>query len=187
MTAASRRAAARAIAAEARFAGRAVRLPAPVGDFGPDIRQKQRRVVIGDAADVDDPNRTIRRARIADPIARMVKRGELSARHEAAVAALRALAEEAGHGSKSSIATLGEARGGSRVPAMPPVARGRAAIACERALRLTWPYAHVVAWVALDCRTLEGFARARGIRREDAPRWLRAGLDLLARHFDGGR
>lgn len=185
MTAASRRAAARAIAAEARYASRTAAPPPRIGDFGAEHRLRQQRVVIVDVADLNDPQRTIRRATVADPILRMYKRGELRMDHWGAAGALRDLAESSWEGSRSAMASLGEARAPWSNFLPPPTKRGRATIAFERALRLTWPYAHVVAWVVLDNRTLDAFAKARNIRREDASLWLRMGLDLLSDHFAG--
>ncbi len=167
--------------AEQRFLER-VEVDAGGSDLGPAHRRRLRTVEVETIADPDAPNRSVRRARVADPIARMVSRGELTRRHEAAANALRALVEATGLPSSSPLCRLGMPPGGYAV-GLHPVGHGRATKALGRALTAAWPFGGLVVWVAFDGGTLDGFAASRGVRRADVPDWLKTGLTALADHF----
>lgn len=152
-------------------------------DLGPEHNLRRRRVVVVDALDPAQPRVTIRRAVVADPIARMVSRGELQPRHLEAAELLRDLVALAEAGSPSALTRLGQPGGGSAASREDAYRVGTAHAALERAWRACWPYGPVVAWVALGRNTIEAFALARKVRRSEVPGWLRTGMTLLADHF----
>lgn len=168
--------------AEERFARRD-RPETGTSDLGPRHRRRQGRVEVETIADPDSPNLTVRRGRVADPVARMVARGDLTRRHGGAANALRGLVELTGEGSCSPLTRLGMPRGGGGAMRLYPVGSNGAIAALERALRVAWPYGALVTWVAIDGLSLDAFARSREVRREEVPAWLKAGLTALADHF----
>jgi len=180
-----RRAAALIVAAalKAKTKGIAARSP---GDFGPEHGIASKRVEIVDGADPDSPNRTIRRARVADPIARMRVRGEISQDAADAAAELRQLAEAAQYASRSSLGSLDRVGGGAPGAGMPPPSVARAAAKLARAYAAAWPFGPVLLWVVIENRTIGSFARDRGVKPTDVSLWLRAGLQALSTHFSPG-
>jgi len=156
----------------------------PNADFGPEHRLRRRRVVVVEALDPNQPAVLIRRAVVADPIANMVSRGHLQQRHLDAAEILRGLIEVTGHAPVSSIARIGMPASPSGPPtSAAPADAARALAQLDRAWRACWPYGPVVAWVALGRNTVDGFARARRVRKAEVGPWLRQGLTLLADHF----
>lgn len=177
----------------------------PVGDFGP-LHQRDgtrdqpglRRVVVEDAFDAGegaDPNRIIRRARVADPLRRMVAAG-MPYRCWLAAERLREDIEaaQAKRGVKSQL------RPGLRVG--PPAGYDMpvGALAAAARVRRAWQVigladAGVISWCVVPkldegggplFGTLTDYARCKAIRKERASEALVSALHRLANHYGYG-
>lgn len=156
-------------------------------DFGPELRLARREVVVEDAPDPDRPRRTIRRARVADPLSRMAKRGELSARHLAAAEALRALHGRCGFGGPGSpMDRLGMPSAPAAAPGAGPL--GAAELLARGELRRVLlglsTFGPVVRWVVLDGGRLDDFARASRRRRQAISLHFHDAMEALASWWD---
>lgn len=173
--------------------------PQPAGDFGPAHQRESgtRRIEVvtaHDAGEGADPNRTIRRARVADPLRKMVRAGMPYRCFLAAERFRRDLEmAQAGRGVGSQLRP--------KVNVGPPAGADMplGALAAADRVRVVWQDviglvdSGVFAWCVVPREaagavfgTLDDYARHVCIRRERASDQLIAALQRLADHYGFG-
>lgn len=154
-----------------------------VTDDGKRVELLAPRLEVVDGPHPEQPNVSVRRARVADPLRRMLKRGEIEARHRVAAEHLRRLYETgisphlpSGLAPKVAGALFGGA-----------YEYASDALSCRRkvqaAIFAVEPDGAAITFCVLSYGTLDGYSAANRIRRQDAGQSLRRGLEALAHHF----
>ena len=161
-------------------------------DHGPVHQRKSRRLEVVDARDPSRPNGgLIRRARVRDPLRRMVKAGHLSYRLYVAADQFRDDCQKAVGGRDMADALAAAAAG---LPtSSPPWTRSNDALPGQyeagRRVEDAWRYAigivagGVFSWVVISLGTLQDYERCKGMRKGQAAETLRAALERLADHY----
>ncbi|MDT8330190.1 DUF6456 domain-containing protein [Roseomonas gilardii] len=167
------------------------------GDHGPAHQRRRRRLEVVDALDPANPNGPrIRRARLRDPLRRMVKTGTLPFRLFVAAEVFREDCAKA-DGGEDAGESFGRAleRAANGVPPEPPLSpwmRGNegkpgqwaAGERVRRALQAIGIVAGgVFSWVVISRGTLDDYCRCKGARRQDVGETLRRALARLADHY----
>lgn len=160
-------------------------------DYGPGhqyqrIAGRHARVEVVDSPDPANPRRTVRRARVADPLRGMVLRGSLQARHALAARRFREDVETAGDVYSSRDLMLPGGTGGG-CPG--PVVATAAARRVERAvLAMIAPpngLGHLTIFVAIAMErwTIRDLALRLAMRRARLTEVLREAVEALANHY----
>ena len=167
------------------------------GDHGPAHQRRRRRLEVVDAMDPANPNGPrIRRARLRDPLRRMVKTGTLPFRLFVAAEVFREDCAKA-DGGEDAGESFGRAldRAANGVPPEPPLSpwmRGNegkpgqwaAGERVRRAVQVVGIVAGgVFSWVVISRGTLDDYDRCKGQEKGAGSRVLKAALLRLADHY----
>ena len=169
-------------------------------DAGPAHQRRTRRIEVVDAVDPSQPDGPrIRRARLRDPLRRMVRAGHLPYRLYYAAEEFREDLERAEGGQDPDEAlarALRRAEEGAPPPASAPWLRSNhaapgqfsAVVRIKRAWRdaVGQVAAGVFHWVVISRGTLDDYSTCKGVRRADAAATLKAALSRLADTYNVG-
>lgn len=160
-------------------------IPLEAFDVGPRLRVARGELRVEDAADPDNPNRTIRRARVEWVPDRLLADGTIEQHHHHA-ATRYAVSYERGPMGAREQTSLG-IRLPRAAPAGLPVGRHMATRDYQLATQAVGILlAPALAWCVIGRGTLAGWAECRGWADTGrATGYLLAALDRLTEHYDG--
>lgn len=153
-------------------------------DHGATHQRKSRRLEVVEAVDPNQPaGVSIRRARVRDPLRRMVRTGRLPFRSYLAAEQFRSDLEAANGAVDSEHAPGGASPPWSRTHLRP------LQYAAAQRLRVAWQTVigliagGVFSWVVVSHGSLDDYEACRGMRKGQAGRTLRDALERLADHY----